>query len=59
MGQGTKFCHTREHTDFLMLSQPEMYTLTLSLDDHSVVRQADDISYFARFRDPLALSVKG
>lgn len=50
MGHGTKFYHTREHTDFLMLSQPETYTLTLALDGQSVVRQADGISYFARFQ---------
>lgn len=63
MGQGTKFCHTRENTDFLMLSQPEMYTLTLSSDGHSAVRQADGISYFQGFKIfksvPLAFSVKG
>lgn len=51
LGQRTKFCHTREHTDFLMLSQPELYALTLSLDGQAVVRQTDSISYFARFQD--------
>lgn len=51
MGQGTKFCHIREHTDFLMLSQPKMYTLTFSFEGHSAVRQAAGISYFVRFQD--------